>query len=40
MIAWNKTLNPLQIQQVASFILNFKGTNPPGAKEPQGVEIK
>jgi len=40
MIAWNKTLNPLQIQQVASFILNFKGTNPPGAKESQGVEIK
>jgi cytochrome c oxidase cbb3-type subunit 3 len=40
MIAWEKTLNPIQIQQVASFILTFQGTNPPGAKEPQGVEIK
>jgi len=38
MIAWNKTLNPLQIQQVASYILSLQGTNPPGAKEPQGVE--
>ncbi|MFC0184334.1 cytochrome c oxidase cbb3-type subunit 3 [Pseudarcicella hirudinis] len=36
MIAWNKTLNPIQIQQVASFILSLQGTNPPGAKEPQG----
>jgi cytochrome c oxidase cbb3-type subunit 3 len=40
MIAWEKSLNPLQIQKVASFILTFQGTNPPGAKEPQGVEIK
>ena len=40
MIAWNKTLNPLQIQQVASYILSLQGTNPPGAKEPQGVETK
>ena len=40
MIAWNKTLNPLQIQQVASYILQLQGTNPPGAKEPQGIEIK
>jgi cytochrome c oxidase cbb3-type subunit 3 len=40
MIAWNKTLNPLQIQKVASFILTLQGTNPAGAKEPQGTEIK
>jgi cytochrome c oxidase cbb3-type subunit 3 len=40
MIAWNKTINPLQIQQVASYILTLQGTNPPGAKEPQGIEIK
>jgi cytochrome c oxidase cbb3-type subunit 3 len=40
MIAWNKTLNPLQIQKVASFILSLKGTNPAGAKEPQGTEVK
>jgi len=40
MIAWEKTLNPLQIQKVASFILTLQGTNPPGAKEPQGEELK
>jgi cytochrome c oxidase cbb3-type subunit 3 len=39
MIAWNKTLNPLQIQKVASFILTLQGTNPAGAKEPQGTEV-
>jgi cytochrome c oxidase cbb3-type subunit 3 len=38
MIAWNKTLNPIQIQKVSSFILSLKGTNPAGAKEPQGTE--
>ena len=36
MIAWNKQLNPLQIQQVASYVLSLKGTNPPNAKAPQG----
>ena len=40
MIAWEKTLNPLQIQKVASYILTLQGTNPPGAKEPQGEEVK
>lgn len=38
MIAWNKTLNPMQIQKVSSFIVSLQGTNPPGAKEPQGTE--
>lgn len=36
MIAWQDQLNPLQIQQVSSFILSLAGTNPPGAKAPQG----
>lgn len=36
MIAWESQLSPKQIQQVASFILTLRGTNPPGAKEPQG----
>ncbi len=36
MIAWNKTLNPIQIQKVSSFILSLQGSNPAGAKEPQG----
>lgn len=38
MIAWNKTLNPIQVQKVASYILSLQGTNPPGAKEAQGTE--
>jgi len=33
---WQKQLNPLQIQQVASFIHTLQGSNPPNAKEPQG----
>ena len=40
MIAWEKSLNPIQIQQVASYVLTLQGTNPPGAKEPQGEEVK
>lgn len=39
MISWKKQLNPLQIQQVASFILSINGTNPPNAKAPQGVAV-
>lgn len=36
MIAWKKQLNPLQIQQVSSYILSLKGTHPPNPKAPQG----
>jgi len=36
MISWESQLTPLQIQQVASFILSMQGTNPPNPKEPQG----
>jgi cytochrome c oxidase cbb3-type subunit 3 len=36
MIAWKAQLPPKKIQEVASYILSMKGTNPPGAKEPQG----
>lgn len=36
MIAWKRQLNPLQVQQVASYILSLQGSNPAGAKEPQG----
>jgi cytochrome c oxidase cbb3-type subunit III len=38
MISWSKKLNPLLMQEVASYILTLKGTNPPNPKEPQGVE--
>ncbi len=36
MMSWKKQLNPLQMQQVASFILSLQGTKPAGAKEAQG----
>ncbi|MDJ1466685.1 cbb3-type cytochrome c oxidase N-terminal domain-containing protein [Cytophagaceae bacterium DM2B3-1] len=39
MIAWEKQLNPLQMQQVASYILSLQGSNPPNAKEPQGDKV-
>lgn len=39
MIAWKKSLNPLQIQQVSSYIASLQGTNPPNAKSPQGEKV-
>lgn len=36
MISWSKTLNPLQIQHVISFMNSLQGTKPANAKEPQG----
>ncbi len=36
MIAWKKQLNPLEMQQIASFVLSLKGSNPAGAKAAQG----
>ena len=39
MISWDKKLNPLQIQQVSSYILSLQGTNPPNGKEPQGEKV-
>ena len=40
MIAWNAQLSEAQIQQVASYTLSLKGTNPPNPKEPQGEPCK
>ncbi|MDX1477922.1 MAG: cbb3-type cytochrome c oxidase N-terminal domain-containing protein [Saprospiraceae bacterium] len=36
MISWSALLRPSEMQQVASYILTFQGTDPPNAKEPQG----
>ena len=36
MISWKNQLAPAQIQKVASFVLSLAGTNPAGAKAPQG----
>lgn len=40
MLSWKKQLNPLQVQQVASYILSLQGSNPAGAKEPQGDKVE
>ncbi len=36
MIPWAGVLKPDEVTQVSSFILSIQGTNPSGAKEPQG----
>ncbi len=37
MVPWESQLSPIKMQQVASYILSLKGTNPPKAKAPQGT---
>ncbi|MGA0558334.1 cbb3-type cytochrome c oxidase N-terminal domain-containing protein [Larkinella sp. VNQ87] len=39
MVAWKNQLNPLQVQQVASYILSLQGSKPANAKEPQGDKV-
>lgn len=36
MVAWKANLKPLQIAQVASYVLQFQGTTPAEPKAPQG----
>jgi cytochrome c oxidase cbb3-type subunit 3 len=36
MISWQTQLNPLQMQQVASYVMTFKGTTPLAPKAPEG----
>lgn len=36
MTAFKAQLSDQKIQQVTSYVISLKGTNPPGAKEPQG----
>lgn len=36
MRSWKDDLNPKMIQQVSSYILSLQGTNPEGAKAPEG----
>jgi len=40
MISWQKKLTPSKIKDVSSYIKSIKGTNPPNAKEPQGVKVQ
>lgn len=37
MKSWQADFNPMQIQQLASYVRSLKGTNPANAKGPQGV---
>lgn len=37
MISWEKQLTPKEIADVSNYIKSLRGTNPPGAKEAQGV---
>jgi cytochrome c oxidase cbb3-type subunit 3 len=36
MIAWNTKLTPLEMQQVASYVISLKGSKPLNPKAPQG----
>jgi cytochrome c oxidase cbb3-type subunit 3 len=36
MIAWQAQIKPVNMQQIASFIMSLKGTKPLGGKAPQG----
>jgi cytochrome c oxidase cbb3-type subunit 3 len=36
MISWQTQLNPLQIQQVSSYVMTFRGTTPLAPKAPEG----
>jgi cytochrome c oxidase cbb3-type subunit 3 len=39
MIAWEKTMRPKQIAAMANYILTLQGSNPAGAKAPQGKKL-
>lgn len=39
MLAWKSQLSPSQMQDVGSYVLSLKGTNPPNAKAPQGEKF-
>ena len=40
MIAWKDQIKPSEIQKIASYVLSLQGTNPAGAKAPEGDEWK
>lgn len=37
MISWQLVFTPKQIQELASYVLTLRGTNPPGAKKAEGT---
>lgn len=36
MLSWEAQLSPVQMQEVGSYVLSLRGTNPPNPKAPQG----
>lgn len=40
MMPWKDSFSPIEIQNISSYILSLQGTNPAGAKEPQGEVYK
>jgi len=36
MISWQTQLNPVQMQEVSSYIMTFQGTTPLSPKVPEG----
>ncbi|HOJ17692.1 MAG: c-type cytochrome [Ignavibacteriales bacterium] len=39
MISWKSQLNPVAMQEVSSYILSLRGSNPPNQKPPEGVMV-
>jgi cytochrome c oxidase cbb3-type subunit 3 len=39
MISWQLVFAPKQIQELASYVLSLRGTNPAGAKKPEGILV-
>ena len=40
MVPWQNAINPVKMQELASFILSLQGTHPAGGKEPQGEKYQ
>ena len=40
MPAWEAMLKPDELIEVVGYVVSLKGSNPPGAKEAQGIEAK
>lgn len=40
MVPWQNAINPVKMQELASFILSLQGTQPAGGKEPQGEKYQ
>ena len=37
---WSASIAPPEVASLVAYIVSLKGTNPPNAKAPQGVEVK